>query len=111
MASIIAWMEPAGFFSARAMSLMDSPDLHRFHSSFFLPASDNSPGRPGLATHAPPVRTTPKTLPCCTDRLNPLLLFLRDLFLLTEDLILTPQVSEFLSLLGGEPFALSLINL
>src|SRR5215210_6756662 len=63
-------MEPGGFCSARAMSLMDSPALHRFHSSF-LPTADNPPGRPSLATPAPPIRTTPKTLPCCTDRLNP----------------------------------------
>src|SRR5215210_7144790 len=63
-------MEPGGFCSARAMSLMDSPALHRSHSSC-LPASDNPPGRPSLATPAPPIRTTPKNLPCCTDRLNP----------------------------------------
>src|SRR5215217_5678675 len=60
VASIIPWMEPAGFLSARAMSLMDSPALHRFHSSF-LPAADNPPGRPSLATPAPPVQATPKT--------------------------------------------------
>ena len=44
------------------MSLMDSPALHRSHNSF-LPAADNPPGRPSLATHAPPIRTTPKTYP------------------------------------------------
>jgi hypothetical protein len=55
-------MEPGGFCSARAISLMDSPALHRFHSSF-LPADDNPPGRPSLATPAPPVQTTPKTYP------------------------------------------------
>ncbi len=60
VASIIPWMEPGAFCRARAMSLMDSPALHRSHSSF-LPASDNPPGRPSLATHAPPVQTTPKT--------------------------------------------------
>src|SRR5215212_6408647 len=36
----------------------------------FLDAPGNR-GRPRLATPAPLVRTTPKTLPCCTDRLNP----------------------------------------
>src|SRR5215210_7322295 len=65
----IPWIEPGGFFSARAMSLMDSPAFHLSHSSF-LRASGN-PGRPSLATSTPPVRTTQKTLPCCTDRLNP----------------------------------------
>src|SRR5947209_3211394 len=60
VASIIPWMEPGAFCSARAMSEMDSPALHRSHSSF-LPAADNPPGRPSLATHAPPVQTTPKT--------------------------------------------------
>src|SRR3954469_5807404 len=60
VASIIPWMEPGAFRSARAMSLMDSPALHRSHSSF-LPAADNPPGRPSLATPAPPIRTTPKT--------------------------------------------------
>src|SRR5215203_5668353 len=60
VASSIPWMEPGAFCRARAMSLMDSPSLHRFHNSF-LPAADNPPGRPSLATHAPPVRTTPKT--------------------------------------------------
>ena len=49
-----------GFCSARAMSLMASPALYRFHSSF-LPAADNPPGRPSLATPAPPVQATPKT--------------------------------------------------
>src|SRR5215207_8814851 len=63
-------MEPGGLCNARAMSLMDSPAFHRSHNSF-LPAADNPPGRPSLATPAPPIRTTPKTLPCCTDRLNP----------------------------------------
>src|SRR5215203_807247 len=63
-------MEPAGLCNARAMLLMDSPAFHRSHNSF-LPAADNPPGRPSLATPAPPIRTTPKTLPCCTDRLNP----------------------------------------
>src|SRR5215203_2034003 len=58
--SSIPWTEPGGFCSARAMSLMDSPALHRFHNSF-LPAADNPPGRPILATCAPPVQTTPKT--------------------------------------------------
>src|SRR5215216_6517799 len=67
-------MEPGGLCSARAMSLMDSPAFHRFHNSF-LPAADNPPGRPSLATLAPPIRTTPKTLACCTDRLNPPRLF------------------------------------
>src|SRR5215203_2902401 len=66
-------MEPGGLCNARAMSLMDSPAFHRSHNSF-LPAADNPPGRPSLATPAPPIRTTPKTLPCCTDRLNPPLL-------------------------------------
>src|SRR5215203_5841267 len=51
------------------MSLMDSPAFHLSQSSF-LRAADN-PGRPRLATLVPPIRTTPKTLPCCTDRLNP----------------------------------------
>src|SRR5215217_2959456 len=60
VASIIPWIEPGAFCRARAMSLMDSPTLHRSHNSF-LPAADNPPGRPRLATHAPPVRTTPKT--------------------------------------------------
>src|SRR5215212_7963412 len=60
VASSIPWMEPGGFCSARAMSLMDSPALHRSQSSF-LPAADNPPGRPNLATCAPPVRTIPKT--------------------------------------------------
>src|SRR5215210_8915687 len=69
-------MEPGGLCSARAMSLMDSPAFHRFHSSF-LPAADNPLGRPSLATLAPPIRTTPKTLPCCTDRLNPPGVYLR----------------------------------
>src|SRR5215212_6620481 len=63
-------MEPGALCNARAMSLMDSPAFHRSHNSF-LPAADNPPGRPNLATYAPPIRTTPKTLPCCTDRLNP----------------------------------------
>src|SRR5215212_7545224 len=63
-------MEPGALCNARAMSLMDSPAFHRSHNSF-LPAADNPPGRPSLATPAPPIRTTPKTLPCCTDRLNP----------------------------------------
>src|SRR3954454_5609354 len=58
--SIIPWMEPGGFCRARAMSLTDSPALHRSHS-FFLPAADNPLGRPSLATCAPPIRTTPKT--------------------------------------------------
>src|SRR5215216_934809 len=62
VASIIPWMEPGAFCRARAMSLMDSPALHRSHNSF-LPASDSPPGRPSLVTHAPPVRTTPKTYP------------------------------------------------
>src|SRR5215204_6095141 len=51
------------------MSLMDSPAFHLSQSSF-LRAADNL-GRPRLATPIPPIRTTPKTLPCCTDRLNP----------------------------------------
>src|SRR5438270_3824611 len=51
------------------MSLMDSPASHLSQSSF-LRAADN-PGRPRLATSTPPIRTTQKTLPCCTDRLNP----------------------------------------
>src|SRR5215211_7086381 len=63
-------MEPGALCNARAMSLMDSPAFHRSHNSF-LPAADNPPGRPSLATPAPPIRTTLKTLPCCTDRLNP----------------------------------------
>jgi carboxymethylenebutenolidase len=44
------WMEPGDFFSAWAMSQMDSsPAFHLLsHSSFFLRASDN-PGRPNLA--------------------------------------------------------------
>src|SRR5215210_2142405 len=56
----IPWMEPGGFFRALEMSLMDSPVFHLSHSSF-LHASDNPPGRPSLATPAPPIRTTPKT--------------------------------------------------
>src|SRR5215203_2962359 len=60
VASTIPWIEPGAFCRARAMSLMDSPALHRSHNSF-LPAADNPPGRPSLATYAPPVRTTPKT--------------------------------------------------
>src|SRR5215217_9784873 len=60
VASSIPWMEPGGFCSARAMWLMDSPALHRFHSSF-LPADDNPPGRPSFATPVPPVQTTRKT--------------------------------------------------
>src|SRR5215210_708684 len=79
-------MEPGGFLSARAMSLMDSPAFHLSHSSF-LRASGN-PGRPSLATSTPPVRTTQKTLPCCTDRLNPprlqLVRIKMDLILCTE---------------------------
>src|SRR5215207_2906923 len=51
------------------MSLMDSPAFHLSQSSF-LRAADNL-GRPRLATPIPPIRTTPKTLPRCTDRLNP----------------------------------------
>jgi hypothetical protein len=43
----IPWIEPGGFFSARAMSLMDSPAFHRSHNSL-LRASGN-PGRPSLA--------------------------------------------------------------
>src|SRR5215213_1248243 len=61
VASIIPWMEPGAFCRARAMSLMDSPALHRSHNSF-LPAADNPPGRPSLATCAPPVQTTPKPI-------------------------------------------------
>ena len=49
VASSIPWMEPGDFCSARAMSLMDSPALHRFHSSF-LPAADNPPDWDGLPT-------------------------------------------------------------
>jgi hypothetical protein len=30
-------MEPGAFCSTRAMSLMDSPALHRFHNSFLCP--------------------------------------------------------------------------
>jgi hypothetical protein len=56
----IPWMEPGSFFSALEMSLMDSPAFHLSHSSF-LRVSDNPPGRPNLATYAPPIRTTPKT--------------------------------------------------
>src|SRR5215211_5163141 len=63
-------MEPGGLCNARAMSLMDSPTLQRSHNSS-LPAAHNPPGRPSLATYAPPIMTTPKNLPCCTDRLNP----------------------------------------
>src|SRR5215216_3110793 len=55
-------MEPGGLCNARAMSLMDSPTLQRSHNSS-LPAADNPPGRPSLATYAPPIRTTPKTYP------------------------------------------------
>src|ERR671911_2519040 len=62
VASIIPWMEPGAFCRARAMSRMDSPALHRSHNSF-LPAADNPPGRPSLATPAPPIRTTHKTYP------------------------------------------------
>src|SRR5829696_2772796 len=51
------------------MSLIDSPAFHLSHNSF-LRASGN-PGRPSLPTLVPPIRTTQKTLPCCTDRLNP----------------------------------------
>jgi hypothetical protein len=40
-------MESGGFFSARAMSLVESPAFHLSHSSF-LRASDN-PGRFSLA--------------------------------------------------------------
>ena len=61
-------MEPGGFLKARAMSLMDSPTFHLSYSSF-LRASGN-PGRPSLATSTPPIRTTPKTLLCRSDRLN-----------------------------------------
>src|SRR5215208_1925962 len=60
VASSILWMEPGGFCSARAMPLMDSPARHCSQGSV-LPAADNPPGRPNLATCAPPVRTTPKT--------------------------------------------------
>jgi hypothetical protein len=42
------------------MSLMESPAFH-FSQSSFLRASDNPPGRPNLATPAPPIWTTPKT--------------------------------------------------
>ena len=43
-----------------------------FHLSYisFLRAADN-PGGLRLATPIPPIRITPKTLPHCSERLNP----------------------------------------